>query len=87
MALLQIPVWEDNTALCLQGSLHDPPRKAVDLLPKFNGEGKTIAFEHIINYESRLRLLNIVQEDLVCRLFPFTLEGKLKDWYSVLPIE
>jgi hypothetical protein len=60
--------------LVLQGPLHDILRKVVYLLVKFNSEGNTIAFEHIINYECKLQLLKIVHNDVVCRLFPLTFE-------------
>jgi hypothetical protein len=33
--------------LALRRTLDDLPRKAVDFLPKFDGEGNTHAFEHI----------------------------------------
>ena len=64
-------------ALSLQGPLHEIPRKAVDIFPKFNGEGNDLSIEHIIKCESIICLLNIVYEDIVCRLFPLTFEAKV----------
>jgi hypothetical protein len=72
MALPPILSWQDNTTLVLQGPLHDLLRKVVYLLVKFNNEGNTIAFEHIINYECKLQSLNIAHNDVVCRLCPLT---------------
>ena len=86
MAHSHIPAWESNTALNLHGPLHELPRKVVAFLPKFDGEGNITALEHIRKYESVLCLLDITYEDVVCRLFPFTFEGKVLDWYFVLPI-
>ena len=67
-----ILAWEANTTLVIQGTLYDLLRKVVYLLVKFNSEGNTIAYEHIINYECKLQLLKIVHDDVVCRLFPLT---------------
>ena len=81
-----IPAWESNTTLNLHGPLHELPRKEIDFLSKFDGEGIIIALEHIRKYESILRLLDITYEDVVCRLLPFTFEGKVSNWYFFLPI-
>ena len=81
-----IPTWESNTALNLNGPLHELPRKVVAILPNFDGEGNITTLEHIIKYESILCLLNITYEDVVCRLFPFTFEGKVSYWYYFFPI-
>ena len=86
MTSAKIPAWESNNALSLQGPLHELPRKVVDLLPRFKGEGNASANEHIKKYESIICLLNVVHEDVVCRLFPLTLEGKDFCWFNVLPI-
>jgi hypothetical protein len=65
MALPQISVWEVNTTLGLQGNLHDLPKKEVEYLPKFNGEGHMTTFVHIGNYDSKLYFLNITHDDIV----------------------
>ena len=83
MTSAQIPEWESNNALSLQGPLHELPRKAIDLLPRFKGEGNASANEHIKKYESIICLLNVVHEDVVCRLFPLTLEGKDFCWFNI----
>jgi hypothetical protein len=64
----------------LQGPLQNLLKKAIDFLPKFNGEGNRTTFEHIRKHACTLCLLNIVHEDVVCRVFPFTFEGKGWDW-------
>ena len=51
MTSTQIHAWESNNSLSLQGLLHELPRKAVDLLPRFKGEGNALANEHIRKYE------------------------------------
>ena len=86
MTSTQILAWESNNALSLQGPLHELPRKAVVLLPRFKGEGSASANENIGKYESIICLLNIVHEDVVCKLFPLTLKGKAFYWFNVFPI-
>ena len=81
-----IPQWESNIALNLHGPLDELPRKVVAILPNFDGEGNITTLEHIRKYESVLRLLDIQHEYVVCTLFPFTFEGKVSNWYYVLPI-
>ena len=66
--------------------MYELPRKEVDLLPRFKGEGNASANEHIKKYESIICLLNVVHEDVVCRLFPLTLKGKAFYWFNVFPI-
>ena len=55
-------------------------------MPKFNDEGYIRALEHIRKYEYVLGLLDIQYEDVVCRMFPFTFEGKVSNLYHVLSI-
>ena len=86
MSRFQIPPWESNTKLRLHGPLHKIPRKAISLLPIFYGEGNITILEHVRKYECLLRLFDIQYEDVVCRIFSFTFEGKVSNWYYVLPI-
>ena len=85
MSSAKIPAWESNNAPSLQGPLHELPRKVVDLLPRFKGEGNASANEHIRKYESIICLLNVVHEDIVCSLLPLTFEGKIFNWFNVFP--
>ena len=66
--------------------MHELPRKEVNIFSIFNGEGNASANEHIRKYESIICLLNVVHEDVVCRLFPLTFEGKDFCWFNVFPI-
>ena len=86
MAHSHNPTWDSNKAFKFHGPLHELSRKAVAFLPKFNGEGNITTLEHIRKYESILGLLDIQYEDVVCRIFPFTFEIKVSDWYFVIPI-
>ena len=85
MSHSHIPTWESNNAPSLQGPLHELTRKAVDLLSKFDGEWNASANEHIKKHESIICLLNVVYEDVVCRLFPITFKGKDFCWFNVFP--
>ena len=83
MSHSHIPAWDSNNALSLQAPLHELPRKAVDIFPKFDGDGNASTTEHIRKYESIICLLNVVYEDIVCMLFPLTFEGKVFNWFNV----
>ena len=76
MALSQIPTWDFDTTLSLQGPLHELPKKEVDIFPKFDGEGNVSVTDHNRRYESILCLFNVIHDDVACKLFPFTFEGK-----------
>ena len=86
MAHSQLRAWESNTTLDLHGPLHELPRKEVTFLPKFDGEGDITTLEHVRKHEFVLHLFDIQYGDVVCRLFPFTFEGKVSKWYFVFPI-
>ena len=86
MDFSQIPTWESDTVLILEGPLHELPKKAVDILLKFDGEGNVFVTEHIRRYKSILHLFNVMQEDDACILFPFTFEGKDSLWFYFLPL-
>ena len=72
--------------LSLQGPLHELPKKAVDILPKFNGESNVSIAKHIRRYESILCLFNVIHEDVAYRFFPFNFEGKASLQLYFLPL-
>ena len=53
-------------------------------LPKVNPNDKILVEEHIKSFMQAIRLRNVIHEDVVCRLFPFTFERKASTWYFVL---
>ena len=66
------------------GNQHRLPKNLENWLPKFNPD-KKIPMEYPIKYFMQaIRLRNVIHEDVVCRLFPYTFEGKAYTWYFSL---
>ena len=40
--------------------------------------------DHIKYFMQAIRLSNVIHEDMVCRLFPYTFKGKASTWYFAL---
>jgi hypothetical protein len=54
-------------------------------LPKFNPDAGIQADEHINNFMLSVNLKGVTEEDVVVRLFPYTLQGSAGSWYFSLP--
>ena len=61
--------------------MHKNPEK---WLLKFNPNDKIPMEDHIKSFMQAIRLRNAIHEDVVCRLFPYTFEGKDSTWYFAL---
>lgn len=62
--------------------LPDHPKK---WLPKFNPEACMLAEEHINNFMLSINLNGVTNEDVIIRIFPYTLQGAARSWYFSLP--
>lgn len=54
------------------------------LLPKFDPDKGEPPEDHIKRFMMVIRLMGVQHEDVVCRLFPYTFEGKDSMWYFSL---
>ena len=54
-------------------------------LPKFSPDIGIQAEEHINNFMPAINLNAVEHEDVVVRLFPYTLQGTTGSWYFSLP--
>jgi len=54
-------------------------------LPKFNPDYGLPAEENLHNYMLAINLNEVDEEDVVVRLFPYTLTGSTRSWYFSLP--
>ena len=68
------------------GQQHALPKNAERVLPKFDLEQGDIVDNHIHSFFLVVRMLGVADEDVVCRLFPFTLIGVASTWYFSLRI-
>ena len=60
------------------------PKNLEKWLPKFNLDDKIPTKDHIKYFMQAMRIRNVIHEDMVCRLFPYTFEGKASTWYFSL---
>ena len=65
--------------------LHDLPDNPGKWLPKFSPDLNIQAEEHINNCMLPINLNGVIHEDVVVRLFPYTLQGVAGSWYFSLP--
>ena len=76
--------WLDGDALSILGDQHRLPKNPQKCLPKFNPNEKIPMEYHIKYFMQAITLRNVIHEDMVCRLFPYTFEGKDYTWYFSL---
>ena len=75
----QLP-WLRTTTITMPGIQHPLPKHSDKLLPKFNPDNKEPAEVHVDKFMLVVRTMNVQHEDVVCRLFPLTFEGKASTW-------
>ena len=66
------------------GDQHRLPKNPEKWLLKYNPNDKIPVEDHIKTFMQEIRLRNVIHEDVVCRLFPYTFEGKDSTWYFPL---
>lgn len=77
--------WNSLGAVTMPAPLHPLPNYHEKWLPKFNLDAGTLAEEHINNFMLSVNLKGVTEEDVVVRLFPYTLQGSAGSWYFSLP--
>lgn len=55
---------------------YELPTHLKEFLPKFDVDTKETPEDHINKFMLVVQLMNVQHEDVVCMLFPYTLEGK-----------
>lgn len=76
--------WMAQDALAIPGDVHVLPRHPENILPKLDPHKKDPSKDHIHKFMLTLKLMNVENEDVVCRMLPFTFEGKVMTWYFSL---
>ena len=62
---------------------YDPPRGF--LVPKFSAyDGSSDPFDHIMHYR-RLMTIDMRNDELLCKVFPASLQGQARSWFHRLP--
>ena len=68
------------------GDQHRLPKNPKKWLPKYNPDDKITVEYHIKTFMQEIRLRNVIHEHVVCRLFPYTFEGRDSTWYFSLEV-
>ena len=76
--------WLLRDALAILGRQHRLPQHPEKLLPRFNPDSKESTEDHIQKFLLANCLMSVQAKDVVCRLFPYTFEGKESTWYFSL---
>ena len=76
--------WNNPEEVSMPAPLSQIPAHPEKWLPNFNLEAGMLAEEHINNFMLSINLNGVVNEDVVVRIFPYTLQGTARSWYFSL---
>jgi hypothetical protein len=54
-------------------------------LPRFRGNDWEVPVEHLLDFHEYMRQLSIVHEDVLMKMFRYSLEGKAREWCRSFP--
>jgi len=78
------PRWRAGNIIVVPGQTHDLPRHLEKYITKFDLDRKNSAKEHLLRYKMKLETLQVEHEDVTCKLFSYSLEGKASSWFCNL---
>ena len=73
--------WLTIDAIAIPGPTHPFPKHSKKFLPKYEPDDGVLPEYHIKQFMNALNLMNVEHENVVCRLFLHTLEGKATKWF------
>lgn len=76
--------WSNPRVVQILAPLHPLLKHLERWLPKFNPDDGLLVEEHIHNYMLAINLNEVDEEDVVVRLFPYTLTRSTGSWYFSL---
>ena len=57
-----------------------------DFLPRFRGDGHDHPAQHLIEFHQYMDQIDIHHDDVLLKMFMYSLEGNARQWYRSLPI-
>jgi hypothetical protein len=78
--------WLTIDAIVIPGPTHPLPKKPQKFLPKYDPNDDVLLEHHIKQFMDDLKLMSVEHEDVVCRLFPHTLQGEATKWFFNLSL-
>ena len=76
--------WLDGDVVSVLGDQHRLPKNPEKCLLRYNPDEKIPVEDHIKTFMQAIRLRNVIHEDVVSSLFPYTFEAKDSTWYFSL---
>jgi hypothetical protein len=73
--------WLTIDSIALPSPTHPLSKKPQNFIPKYDLDDNISREQHIKQFMDALKLMNVEHEDVVCRLFPHTLQGKATKWF------
>ena len=70
--------------MSVSGVQHPLPKNREKFFPKFDRDDRKLANDHIKKCMLAIRLCNRIHEYVVCRLFPYTFEGRGSTTYFLM---
>ena len=78
--------WLTIDVISIPGTSHPFPKHPEKFLLKYDPDDGVLPKYHIKQFMIALKLMNVENEDVVCRLFPHTLKGKAtKIFFNLAP--
>ena len=79
------PRWLTINPLSISRPQNDLPKNPDQLLPKFDPDDDILPKDHINKSILAMNIMNVQHEDVACKLFFLTLQGKASSWFFNLP--
>ena len=76
--------WLSTDVVAVPSIQHPLPKHPKNILPKFDPDNDVKLEDHIKEFMISLRLMDVRDEDVVCRLFPYTFVGQASTWFFSL---
>ena len=52
---------------------------------QYDGENFISTLDHVDQFIHKCKCFNITKDNEICRLFTLTLQGRIREWYKILP--
>jgi hypothetical protein len=76
--------WLNTGVVAVFGDSHDLPKNPEKFLPKFDPDNREVHVDHISRFMLAVNLKGVQYEYVVCILFLYTFEGRVRQKYFVL---
>jgi hypothetical protein len=75
------PRWLTINPLAIAGPQNDLAKNPDKLMPKFDPDDDILPKTHLDKFMRSMNIMNVQHEDVACRFFCLTLQGKASFWF------